>query len=92
MRVMPRVLFTSNLQRHVECAERDVGGDTVREALQQVFALNPAVRDYIVDEHGGLRKHVSVYVDGERIRDRAGLSDAVRASSQIYVLQALTGG
>lgn len=89
---MPRILFTSNLQRHVACAERDVAGATVREALQEVFTVNPAVRDYIVDEHGSLRKHVSVYVDGERIKDRTGLSDAVGASSQVYVLQALTGG
>lgn len=89
---MPRVLFTSNLQRHVECASRTVAAGTVREALQSVFAANPALRDYIVDEQGQLRKHVAIYIDGERIRDPGGLSDPLQPSSQVYVLQALTGG
>jgi hypothetical protein len=89
---MPRVVFTSNLQRHVACAERQVRGDTVAEALAIVFADAPQVRDYVVDEQGHVRKHVHIYVDGRRIADRQRLTDAVGADSEICVLQALSGG
>jgi molybdopterin converting factor small subunit len=89
---MPRVVFTSNLQRHVNCPETQVAAGTVRTALQQVFAAQPQARGYVLDEQGHLRKHVVVFVDGRRVHDREQLSDPVRDSSEVYVMQALTGG
>lgn len=89
---MPRVSFTRNLQRHVACPPREVSGATVREALDAVFADNPALRGYVVDEHGHVRRHVAVFVDGEHLKDRASLSDAVGPASEVYVMQALSGG
>jgi len=89
---MPRVVFTSNLQRHVQCPERDVAGETVAQALAAVFADSPQVREYVLDEQGHVRKHVHIYVDGRRIADRVRLSDACTARSEICVLQALSGG
>lgn len=89
---MPRVVFTSNLQRHVNCPETQVAPGTVRSALAQVFAAQPRARGYILDEQGHLRKHVTVFVDGQRVRDRELLDDAVGESSEVYVMQALTGG
>lgn len=89
---MPTVAFTANIQRHVECREMDVAGETVREALEAVFAVNPRARGYVLDDQSALRKHMSIYVDGLLIRDRAGLSDPVSAASRIHVFQALSGG
>ena len=89
---MPRVLFTSNLQRHVACPDSVVDGATVAQALAVVFAASPQVRDYVLDEQGHVRKHVHIYVDGRRIGDREALTDAVDAESEICVLQALSGG
>lgn len=89
---MPRVVFTSNLQRHVNCPETEVAAGTVRTALAQVFAAQPQARGYVLDEQGHLRKHVVVFVDGQRVRDRELLSDPVRDASEVYVMQALTGG
>jgi len=89
---MPRVVFTSNLQRHVNCPETQVAAGTVRTALAQVFAAQPQARGYVLDEQGHLRKHVVVFVDGLRVRDRELLSDPVREASEVYVMQALTGG
>jgi molybdopterin synthase sulfur carrier subunit len=89
---MPRVVFTSNLQRHVNCPEAQVAAGTVASALAQVFASQPQARGYVLDEQGHLRKHVAVFVDGQRVRDRERLSDPVGEASEIYVLQALTGG
>ena len=89
---MAHVVFTSHLLRHVSCPESTVGGDTLGAALQEVFSAQPQVRDYVLDEQGELRKHVVIFIDGERVRDRRKLSDPIREASQIYVLQALTGG
>ena len=89
---MPRVAFTQNLQRHVECPTVDVGGATVREALEQVFAANPRLRSYVVDERGVVRKHMAVFVDGAHVTDREHLSDPVGPEGEIYVMQALSGG
>ena len=89
---MPRVVFTSNLQRHVNCPETQVAAGTVRTALAQVFAAQPQARGYVLDEQGHLRRHVVVFVDGQRVRDREQLSDPVRDASEVYVMQALTGG
>jgi molybdopterin converting factor small subunit len=89
---VPRVVFTSNLQRHVNCPETRVAAGTVRSALAQVFAAQPQARGYVLDEQGHLRKHVVVFVDGRRVQDRERLSDPIEESSEVYVMQALTGG
>jgi sulfur-carrier protein len=89
---MPKVVFTQNLQRHVNCPPRVVPGATVRQALDVVFAENPQARGYILDDQGILRQHIVVFVDGQIIADRSGLSDPVSNASEVYVMQALSGG
>jgi molybdopterin converting factor small subunit len=87
-----RVVFTSNLQRHVNCAQSEVAPGTLRSVLAQVFDAQPQARGYVLDEQGHLRKHVTVFIDGRRVRDHERLDEAVGASSEVYVMQALTGG
>ena len=89
---MPRVTFTQNLQRHVECAPASVTGTTVREALDAAFADKPRARGYVLDDQGALRTHMVIFIDGEVISDREQLSDAVTDAAEIYVMQALSGG
>lgn len=89
---MARVVFTQNIQRHVACPPGESAGATVREVLDAVFAANERARGYVLDERGALRKHMMIFVDGEQIQDRERLSDPVRADSEVYVLQALSGG
>ncbi|WP_455221554.1 MoaD/ThiS family protein [Kaarinaea lacus] len=89
---MPRVTFTENLKRHVHCPPQEVNGSTVKEALEQVFSGNTALRGYVLDDQGRLRKHMLIAVDGEFIADRLKLSDPVNENSEIYVAQALSGG
>lgn len=89
---MPRVVFTANLQRHLACPMRVVSAATVGEALAAVFAESPALRGYVLDEQGRVRRHVVIYLDGRRIADRERLSDRVGAAGEICVFQALSGG
>jgi len=89
---MPSVAFTRNLQRHVACPPCAVRGATVGESLEAAFTLYPQVRSYVLDEHGALRFHMAVYVDGVPIADRRDLSDPVSETGQIFIMQALSGG
>lgn len=86
------MVFTRNLQRHVECPPVTVDAATVSEALDRVFAQVPQLKGYVVDEQGSLRKHMVIFVDGEQIADRRRLTDSVPVDGEIYVMQALSGG
>jgi sulfur-carrier protein len=89
---MAKVNFTANLVRHVDCPSVEAPGATVREVLAAVFKENPRLKTYVVDEQFSLRRHMGIIVDGQIVLDREKLSDPVLASSEVYVLQALSGG
>jgi molybdopterin converting factor small subunit len=89
---MGRISFTSNLQRHVSCPTVAACGRTVREALDAIFADNPQLRSYLLDDQGRLRAHVNVFINEHAVNDRIGLSDAIAPKDDIFVFQALSGG
>ena len=89
---MPRVTFTEHLERHLSCPPREAEGKTVGDVLNHVFRDHPRLKGYLLDDQGHLRQHVTVFVDGRMVRDRKGLTDATSADSEIYVMQALSGG
>jgi len=89
---MPTVSFTTALQRFLAAPSAQVAGETVGEALAAVFAGRPALRGYVLDDQGALRRHVIVYVNGHPVGDRIRLQDPVGRHDEIYVFQALSGG
>ena len=89
---MPTIIFTRQLERFLEAPCATVEGVTLGEALAAVFRSRPALRGYVLDDQGALRRHVAVYINGEPARDRARLHDPVGAEDEIYVFQALSGG
>ncbi len=70
----------------------DADGNTVRDVLARVFAPQDRLGTYVLDDQGGLRKHMTILVDGRRIGDLEKLSDPVTPTSEIWVMQALSGG
>jgi sulfur-carrier protein len=86
------VHFTSNLRRHVDCASITVEGETVRDVLNQVFASQPRLGTYVLDDQKHLRKHMRILVNGVAIRDLEKQSDPLAPASVIWVMQALSGG
>lgn len=89
---MARVSFTDNLQKHLPCPPVEARGETVREVLEAVFAENPPLRSYLLDDQGRLRKHVNVFVNDRGVSDRLALSDPVASDDEVFVFQALSGG
>lgn len=66
----------------------NVGGETVRDAIESLFEQEPGLRTHLVDEQGELRPHVSVFVDGIQ----ADLSTPVPEGADMRVLHAVSGG
>ena len=89
---MARVAFTPQLQRFTTTPQVDTAASTLRAALEEAFEINPRLRGYVLDDQGRLRPNVVVFIDGQRSRDRATLSDPLAAHSRVHVLQALSGG
>jgi sulfur carrier protein ThiS len=97
---MARVVLASALARWLPAAAGnpsqevalEVPGTRLDEVLDGVFAQHPNLRGYVLDELGGVRHHVAVFVDGTAIDDKRHPSQSLDNNSEIYVMQALSGG
>lgn len=90
---MPTVKFTKALKRFFPAiADTPANGKSLSEVLSEIDAHYPGVRSYLLDEQGALRKHVNIFIDGNMISDRKTLQDAFNDNSEIYIIQALSGG
>ncbi|MGZ3254042.1 MAG: MoaD/ThiS family protein [Burkholderiaceae bacterium] len=89
---MQKLVFTQQLRRFTDVPEVDTSADTLRNALEAAFVVNPQLRGYILDEQGHLRPNVVIFIDGHRVSDYTKLNNPLAAESRIYVLQALSGG
>ena len=70
----------------------DVPPGPLSGALARLWAECPGVRDRVITELGRVRPHINIFVDGENIRDAAGLETPVRADSEVFILPAVSGG
>jgi len=52
----------------------------------------PGMADYILENDGALRKHVNIFIGENMIKDRTELSDTVKNTDTIFIMQALSGG
>jgi molybdopterin converting factor small subunit len=89
---MATVFFTAHLRRYVPTSGIACTAATLRDALDQVCRDHPAVRGYIFDDQGRLRRHVNVFIEGTRVTHRDSLDVPVGDGTEIYVMQALSGG
>ena len=90
---MPEIAFTNALKRFFPTLMRKkVMAATVKEAIDGLEIDYPGLKQYLLTEHGSLRHHVNIFIGDELIQDRETLSDALKDSDEIYVMQALSGG
>ena len=69
-------------------SEHSVPGDSVGDLLVALEGANPAMKGWVLDERGVLRRHINVFVNGE-----PGTQDtALDADDRVDVLPALSGG
>lgn len=89
---MARIVLTPHLARHIACPELSVEAETLGGALAAAFERCPGLRGYVLDDQGDVRRHVALFVDGQRAHGPDPLARAIDAASEIYVMQALSGG
>jgi sulfur-carrier protein len=69
-------------------AEHELEGATVLEVLRAFELHHSELGGWIVDERGLIRRHINVFVNGERGGERT----VVRSGDRIEVVPAITGG
>jgi molybdopterin synthase sulfur carrier subunit len=68
--------------------ELELEGATVIELLRALEVRHPDISGWVLDERGLIRRHINVFVNGERGSE----TTAVRSGDRIEVLPAITGG
>ena len=90
---MANIKFTSALSRFFpNLKPTKVGGSSMSEVLDSLDTEYPGLINYILDDHGMLRKHVNLFVNGEILKDRNNLDIPLTENSEVYIIQALSGG
>jgi sulfur-carrier protein len=72
--------------------EVSVEAATVREALAALAAAYPGVGPRVLDDDGGLRRFVNVFVADEDVRFLDGLDTALAAGQTVSLVPAVAGG
>jgi molybdopterin converting factor small subunit len=66
----------------------EVQAATVREMIDELNARWPGMRDRLCDTTPSIRKHINVFVDGERAK----LETPLPPGTEVFVLTAISGG
>ncbi len=86
---MPVVRLREPLRRLAgDTSEHALPGGTIIEVLRELESAYPAIRGWIIDERGHVRRHINVFVNGERQDERT----AVGGDDRVDVLPAISGG
>jgi molybdopterin converting factor small subunit len=83
VRLRPPLRELAGGQREVVLA-----GQTVGDVLRRLEDEHPRLTGWVLDEQGRLRKHVAVFLGGERVAGDAGVSDEDR----LEIIGAVSGG
>jgi molybdopterin converting factor small subunit len=70
----------------------EIDGATVQEILDGLTTQHPDIRGRLLDDGGGLRRFVNVFVDDEDIRHRDGVHTPVEPGQRVSILPAVAGG
>jgi molybdopterin converting factor small subunit len=69
-------------------SDHTLPGGTVGDLLRELERSHPATSGWILDERGAIRRHINVFVNGERGAEET----AVEAQDTVEVLPAISGG
>lgn len=69
-------------------SQHQLPGETIVGVITELEEQHPALRGWILDERGSIRRHINVYVNGERGAEQT----PVRSDDRIDVLPAISGG
>ena len=73
-------------------SEVSVEGSTVAEVLDALESAHPGFKERLVDENGGLRRFVNVFVADDDIRFIEGMATPVPDGETVSIIPAVAGG
>jgi len=65
---------------------------TVLEAIQELTAEYPDLKNQIIDQHGDIRKFIRIYLDDTDIKTLDKEKTEVSAESVVSIIPAIAGG
>ena len=90
---MPIVRFPPVMKYYLENQnEFPVQAATVEEIVRVVAARYPAVKSHMIDGDGKLRRHFSVFVNGEHIRELNGMDTILNENDRVILMASSAGG
>ena len=69
-----------------------VEGASLQEALNQLEAAFPGVKERIVDASGELHRFVNIYINSEDVRFLQGLETSLNDGDEVSIVPAVAGG
>jgi molybdopterin converting factor small subunit len=72
--------------------EVEVEAPTVRAAIDALELEHPGLKPRLLDEAGGLRRFVNLFVADEDVRFLQGLDTALPAGTTLSIIPAVAGG
>jgi len=82
--ILPSPLVSYTVKREVEAE-----GRSLDELFADLDRRYPGLRFRVVDEQGGLRPHMRVFVNGAQVRE---LAISLAPTDEVQLIQALSGG
>jgi molybdopterin synthase sulfur carrier subunit len=67
-------------------------GQSIGAVIDDLDSNHPGIKGRLLDDEGGLRRFVNVYVNDEDVRFIGGLEAEVSPGDQVVVLPAVAGG
>jgi molybdopterin converting factor small subunit len=84
-----RVLIPGALLSYTATREVEAAGATLAAVLGELDRQFPGIRFRMIDEQDRIRRHVRVFVNGDQVFE---LSQSLRPTDEVVILQALSGG
>jgi sulfur-carrier protein len=84
-----KVVIPSSLRSYTQRSEAEANGATLAQALADLDRLYPGIRFRMIDEQDRIRRHIRIFVNGAQVRE---LSQPLRATDEVVIVQALSGG
>ena len=73
-------------------SEVAVDGSTVGEVLKSLESAHPGFAERLLDDEGGLRRFVNVFVADDDVRFLEGMGTAVPDGETVSIIPAVAGG
>jgi molybdopterin converting factor small subunit len=86
---MPRVILTGSIRQHAGGRGAvEVEAATARAAIAALEAACPALRGWVTDERGSLRRHVRLFQCGTAVS----LDAPLGPDDDLHIVAAISGG